>query len=383
MLDSLLAAAHRSGPALAQRVQHLKDLTDRWHRAQDERARGGMTEAQFATLLADLAPLGDSVRRSSIELEQQVAQRNDQDQDRAGQFLLGTRSISLALGALALLAVALTAWFAWRQRTLTRALAEAVREETRLREESEQRRSDLQRVSDSKARLMRGFSHDVKNPLGAADGYMQLLRDGVLGPVSEKQAESIEKARRSLSAALRLIEDLLEMARAGAGQIEIKSTVVNVGDIIRETADEYDAQARRKGLDLKTKLPAECPRIISDPARVRQVLGNLISNAVKYTEQGSVTICLRCQENGDSPRVGVEVTDTGPGIPEEQRRLIFQEYVRLDPKASKGAGVGLAISARIVAKLGGEITVQSEEGRGSTFVFWLPANSDASVPLTR
>jgi signal transduction histidine kinase len=313
------------------------------------------------------------VHYTSALLMRELAVLSAQDQAEAGQFVQRARVLSLALGVLALLAAALTGWFAWRQSTLTHALAEAVNEETRLREQSEQRRSDLERVSESKARLMRGFSHDVKNPLGAADGYLQLLRDGVLGPLGPKQGDSIEKARRSLAAALRLIQDLLEMARAETGQIEIKSTVVDVCEIIRETADEYEAQARSKGLELRTDLPPEGPRVISDPARVRQVLGNLVSNAVKYTEQGSVMIRLRDGDHAATPRIGVEVTDTGPGIPEEKRRLIFEEFVRLDPTASKGAGVGLAISSRIVAKLGGELTVDSKEGHGSTFVLWLPA----------
>jgi signal transduction histidine kinase len=107
----------------------------------------------------------------------------------------------------------------------------------------------------------------------------------------------------------------------------------------------------------------------SDPARVRQVLSNLVSNAVKYTDRGRVTVRVLA----DGTRAAIEVADTGTGIPADRHPLVFQEFVRLDPHAAPGAGVGLAISQRIVQALGGEITLTSEAGQGSRFAVWLPA----------
>ncbi|HET8656230.1 MAG TPA: GAF domain-containing protein [Longimicrobiaceae bacterium] len=249
-------------------------------------------------------------------------------------------------------------------------------------EDSEQRREELQRVMESRARLMRGFSHDVKNPLGAADGFLALLEDGIMGELSEKQREGIGKARRSIGNSLRLIGDLLELARAEAGQIEIHRVPVDVRDAVREIGEEYRAQAEAKGLSLETELPGELPVIESDASRVRQILGNLFSNAVKYTDEGGIRATVELR-SGDGRRrrgrwIAVDVVDTGPGIPEEEQRLLFREFTRLHPEEKAGAGVGLAISQRIARAIGGEVTVSSAPGDGSTFTLWLPCTRGGS-----
>ena len=127
---------------------------------------------------------------------------------------------------------------------------------------------------------------------------------------------------------------------------------------------------------MHVEVPDETPSVDTDAARVRQVIGNLVSNAVKYTPAGSVTVRVlvrparRADDRG--PWLAVEVEDTGPGIPEEKRRLLFQEFTRLDPTAAPGVGIGLAMACRITEALGGDLTVRSEVGRGSTFVLALP-----------
>ncbi len=249
-------------------------------------------------------------------------------------------------------------------------------------EDSERRREEIQRVMESRARLMRGFSHDVKNPLGAADGFLQLLQDQVVGPLTEKQAEHLRRARRSIHSSLDLIEDLLDLARAEAGQLEIEWGPVDLRDATRELAEEYRTQADRKGIAMHLELPDELPVIRSDATRVRQVLGNLLSNAVKYTDEGRIAVRVDRRSTGasgpaDAPEragewVVAEVKDTGPGIPANQQRRLFEEFTRLDPGEKSGAGVGLAISQRISHALGGEIAVSSEPGEGSVFTLWLP-----------
>jgi PAS domain S-box-containing protein len=261
-----------------------------------------------------------------------------------------------------------------------RKLAEAERErllerEREARAESERRRAELERVTESRTRLMRGFSHDVKNPLGAADGYAALLEEGVLGELSEKQRESVGRIRRSIGTALRLIHDLLEVARAEAGQVVVERIEVDVAKIVREIAEDFRAQAEATGSSLEVQTPEPLP-VTTDPSRVTQVLANLLSNAVKYAPRGQLTVTAECRRDGDGPRPGewiaVEVRDTGPGIPPERQEQVFQEFTRLDPDAQQGAGVGLAISRRLARLLGGEITLASEVGRGSTFTLWLP-----------
>jgi PAS domain S-box-containing protein len=243
-------------------------------------------------------------------------------------------------------------------------------------EESERRREELERVTESRARLMRGFSHDVKNPLGAADGNAQLLEKGFVGELANEQKEAVAQIRRSIRAALGLIEDLLQLARAEAGQVEVQWTATDVREAAREVAGEYRAQAEARGLALETQFPGEFPVIESDPGRVRQVLGNLISNAIKYTPKGRVYIAVGIREEGPNGHAGrwiaVDVADTGRGIPREQWSLLFQEFVRLDPDAERGAGIGLAISRKIAEALGGVITMESEVAKGSTFTLWLP-----------
>jgi PAS domain S-box-containing protein len=250
--------------------------------------------------------------------------------------------------------------------------------EREARAEAERRREELERVTESRTRLMRGFTHDVKNPLGAADGYAQLLEDGSLGELSTKQVESVRRIRRSIHRSLHLIHELLELARAEAGQIELERVRTDVSELARETAEDFRAQAAAAGLRLEVRtvdaLPAQ-----TDPARVRQILSNLLSNAVKYTPQGSITVEADHLPHGRGPRDGdwiaISVTDTGPGIPGAKQELIFQEFTRLDPEAQHGAGVGLAISRRIARLMGGDITVASEIGRGSSFTLWLPCTA--------
>jgi PAS domain S-box-containing protein len=264
-----------------------------------------------------------------------------------------------------------------RARTFADLAALAFRK-VHLLEESEQRREELERVMASRARLLRGFSHDLKNPLGAADGYMQLLEDGVLGDIASEQRRSIGRARRALKSALDLIDDLVDVARAETGQLEIRPEPVDLREVVSEMTEEYRAQAEGKGLQVQCSAPDRFPLIVSDTARIRQVLGNLISNAVKYTVQGRVTVTTGLRPGPESLWCAVvEVADTGPGIPEDRRHLLFREFARLDPKAAAGAGLGLAISRRIAQALGGELTHESRDGGGSTFVLWLPQQTVA------
>lgn len=249
-----------------------------------------------------------------------------------------------------------------------------LRNERQARADAERRREELEQVTRSRERLMRGFSHDLKNPLGAADGHAQLLEAGYAGAMSDEQRDSIVQIRRSIRAALGLIEDLLQLAKTESGHIEVQRRSVDVREVVREVADTFRAQCEAKGLVLDVDLPDEFPTIETDPSRVRQVLGNLVSNAIKYTPAGRVEITVGFRDNPASSGrcVVVNVADTGPGIPEEKRHLVFQEFVRLQPETTRGAGIGLTISRRVARALGGEITFHSEAGHGATFTLWLP-----------
>lgn len=245
-----------------------------------------------------------------------------------------------------------------------------------LLEDSESKRRELEEVTESRARLIRGFSHDLKNPLGAADGYAELLETGVFGELNERQAEGVHRIRKALKTSLALIGDLVDLARSETGQLEIEQTVADVAEIVREIAEEHRAAADGAGLELEVVLPDELEPIVTDPVRVRQILSNLLSNAVKYTpEGGRIEISAGCRDEGPDGRPGewltISVGDNGPGIPAELQDILFQEFVRLTAEG-QGSGLGLAISQRIAYLLGGELTVRSEVGVGSTFTLWLP-----------
>lgn len=250
------------------------------------------------------------------------------------------------------------------------------------RAEAERRRHEAERAIESRARLMRGFTHDVKNPLGAADGFLELLEDGVMDALTPRQLEGVQLARRSMHAALDLIEDLLGLAHVEAGSVDVEPTIIDVRRAAEQAAEEYRAQAAAKGLAIHVDAPAELPPVESDPARVRQVLSNLVSNAVKYTARGGITLRIHIRSDATAPGPGrwaaLDVTDTGPGIPRDQRPLLFREFTRLAAAgAEEGAGLGLAISRRIARALGGDLTVESEVGKGSTFTLWLPLDHAA------
>ena len=237
-----------------------------------------------------------------------------------------------------------------------------------------EKNQQLERVMESRARLIRGFSHDLKNPLGAADGYAALLEEGIMGQLEPRQHEGIARIRSSLQASLGLIEDLLELARAEAGQIELHPQMSDIGLLAREVADAHRAQAAAAGLELEVRVPDDALETETDPVRVRQVLGNLVTNAVKYTQAGRIRVVAeaRAEGPGAGRSIVVSVSDTGPGIPPEMHEQVFAEFERLDHDTKQGAGIGLAISRRLARLLGGDITVESELGKGSTFTFWLP-----------
>jgi signal transduction histidine kinase/CHASE3 domain sensor protein len=256
-------------------------------------------------------------------------------------------------------------------------LAALAYEKVRLLDEAREGRRELERLMRSRQRLMRGFSHDVKNPLGAADGYAELLRSGIYGEVSAEQSQSIERIRRSIHRALSLIDDLHELARAETGNISLHLEAVDMVELARTSAEEYRGAATAAGLALNLEVADDLPTVVTDGTRVNQIVGNLLSNAIKYTKSGSVTLRVRSEavtpgvDGGDVVEFGV--IDTGIGIPADKKDVIFEEFTRLGASDRPGAGLGLAISKRIAEVLGGEISFKGGAGRGSTFTLRIPS----------
>ena len=255
-------------------------------------------------------------------------------------------------------------------------LAVLAYEKARLLEEAQDRRRTLEKMTHSRSRLMRGFSHDVKNPIGAADGFAELLSLGIYGELSSAQQLSVGRIRRNLHHALWLIDDLHELSRVETGRLTMTLEPVNLAVVARALFEEYHAAAQTRGLSLSMDLEEVEPIAKTDESRVRQIAANLVSNAIKYTEHGSVTLRARYRSTGalDASRgwAVLEVTDTGIGVPASKQDYIFEEFSRLRSNDSTGAGLGLAISSLIAEELGGHISVASEVGQGSIFALWLP-----------
>lgn len=252
-------------------------------------------------------------------------------------------------------------------------------EKVRLLDEARAGQARLQSVMESRGRLMRGFSHDVKNPLGAADGYAALLQDGIYGAVTNEQGVSIARIRQAIQRALSLIEDLHELARAETGHLDVHRERVGIAELVLLTADEYRATAAAKHLGFIVDIASELPRVETDASRVRQIIGNLLSNAIKYTDTGVITLRARSDatDHSTEPRhLFIEVQDTGPGIPLDKQSFIFDEFARLADGKHAGAGVGLAISKHVADALGCRLEVTSAVGKGATFALCIPVYGD-------
>ncbi|HET9454430.1 MAG TPA: PAS domain-containing sensor histidine kinase [Gemmatimonadaceae bacterium] len=247
--------------------------------------------------------------------------------------------------------------------------------------------TERRQIVESHERLVRGFTHDIKNPLGAADGYMALLEMGIHGELNERQAENIRRARASIRAALGMVVQLLEIERAQSGQLAVTAAPADVDEIARGAAAEFRPAALAKRIDLEL-LPSRSGDSLvveTDAALVRQILANLISNAVKYTQpDGHVSMRAHVASDTQAPWPGrwiaVEVADDGPGIPIAKQGMLFREFTRFDPGAAEGSGIGLAISQRLAFALGAAITFTSTPGVGSTFTLWIPMERSPAQP---
>ena len=255
------------------------------------------------------------------------------------------------------------------------ALAALALRKSVLLEQARARHRELQHATESRARLLRGFSHDVKNPLAAADGHAAILAEGIVRD-REGQRDSARRIRSSIRSALDLIDDLVELGRA-----EARNETADMRALVAGVAADFHGAAEAAGLTLETRIASDLPSIDTEVARVRQILGNLLSNAIKYTPPGGRIVLAAAVEQErrgcDRSRwLAIAVTDSGPGIPADQRQRLFHEFTRLHPDDKPGVGLGLAISERIARLLGAELSVASEVGVGSTFTLWLPLHRE-------
>jgi signal transduction histidine kinase len=225
-------------------------------------------------------------------------------------------------------------------------------------------------------RALATLSHDLRSPLNAIDSYAELIEMEILGPVSDRQREALGRIRMSGRHLLAVLENVLEMQRINAGVIGVRTAAVAVATVIEEAVLMVGPSAVAKDQSLVVEATPEMI-LEADPDRLRQVLVNLIGNAVKYTRAGgSIRVASSLREIDGGRWGAIAVTDTGPGIPADKLQTVFRPYYRIpatDDSAQEGTGLGLAISRELVRRMGGEIQVESELGRGCTFIVQLPA----------
>jgi signal transduction histidine kinase len=217
------------------------------------------------------------------------------------------------------------------------------------------------------------MSHELRTPVNAIAGYVQLLELGIPGPVTEEQRDHLERIRRSQQHLLGIINDILNFSRIEAGQLTYEIADVPLREVVDAVVHMVAPQAQAKGLQLEEGECAPDAVARADRAKVEQVLLNLLSNAVKFTDEGG-QITVSCARKGDS--VLLAVRDTGVGIPADKLESIFEPFVQVGRSLTstrEGTGLGLAISRDLARGMGGEITVESELGAGSTFTLALPS----------
>jgi PAS domain S-box-containing protein len=240
--------------------------------------------------------------------------------------------------------------------------------------ELERARAAAEAANEAKSAFLATMSHELRTPLNAISGYVQLLEMEIHGSVTDAQREALGRIQRSHQHLLRLINDVLNLARIEAGHVEYVITDVACADIIEEIRPMIEPQLAAKRLLFQTAVGPD-QMVRADREKVQQIVLNLLSNAVKFTPPGGRISVSTAARDGAPDRVFLRVTDTGIGVPAEKLNTIFEPFVQVDESRSRrteGTGLGLAISRDLACGMGGDLRARSVEGQGTTFTLTLP-----------
>lgn len=246
--------------------------------------------------------------------------------------------------------------------------------------QARERIAELEVRDSAKTQFLANISHDLRTPLTAVITHAEILRDGILGPLTDRQLDSIAGIINGGRQLLDQVGEILTYARGAANQLTITPSKFHIGDVVSQLNALNESLASKKGLDLVTVVPPDLDLVTADREKVAHIVGNLLGNAIDFTSRGGhVWVHATRVEGPTGAECVVEVGDTGIGIDAEYHDLVFQEFAQVDSSASRqhhGTGLGLTIARKLVELHGGRMWLESELGAGSRFFFTIPYPAD-------
>lgn len=327
--------------------------------------RKEMTELQMVN--AQLALQSAKQLNDVHQKEREAMQKSINQAIDARQHLLGQIGL---LAAIAIITAIVLLWYIRRD----------VKKEQNYRENLEQANEEIQRILEQRERLLLTITHDIKAPAASISGFIDLMKEEVKGIANESLLSHLNSIGSSATHLSQLVAALLDYHQLENGLMELHPSSFSPAQLVKQCADEMSIQAQQKSLTLNYEIqhPDEKPSLYrADAFRIRQILNNLVSNAIKYTDHGSVSIIASIHQShetsNNTSQLILKVKDTGKGMTSEERKRIFQAFTRLESaQGIEGTGLGLSITQELVSLLGGTIQLETAKGKGSTFTVCLP-----------
>jgi signal transduction histidine kinase len=328
---------------------------------------------------ADLAVLEDLGRRAGTAIEnarlvQAMAEARDRIEEQAGELELQTEQLQVQATQLEEQAYELQQ----QLNEVEELNAELARSNAGLhaaRQQAEAAREEAERANQAKSQFLAVMSHELRTPMNAIMGFTDLLDAEISGPLNDVQKQQLGRVRGGARHLLGLIDQVLSLARIEAGREDVLLSNADVPGIVRDVTSMMEPLATRRGLELRVVLPTRPPRFLTDEGKVRQILLNLVGNAIKFTAEGRVELEVESR-NGT---MLFHIRDTGQGIAPDDIERVFNPFEQVDQsitRKAEGTGLGLSVSRQLARLLGGDVLARSEPGQGSTFTLTLPAKAE-------